>query len=475
MTVPGGSPLNYRINSQSPIQRVAHAYPPTVNDYKNFQLGAEWLDTASKVWYKLADIAGKVAVWVLIGGTGAPLENFIPDSGTTPVVPDVNNQITLTGTNGLEVVGGVNTLTITHTNGEAATKFLPDSGTTPVVPDATGEVTLAGGTNLNTVGTLNTLTTNLDATITLTQVNATTFDTNVAAAGLTASGTTISTDGTDANISITMTPKGSGTVNPSALSVNSAFTFPTTDGTNEQVLQTDGAGVVTWENSGGGAVETINIQKFTASGVYTPTVGMQQCIVEMVGGGGGGAGADTEGGSGPYTGSNGGGGEYSKSIFPAATIGVSQAVTIGAGGTGGTNTPQTVGATGGTSSLGALITAIGGGGGQVRAPPGFTVGGIGGTGGTGDITFVGQAADDIISPASDSPVVFGASGGSVFGFGLPVKTTSNQVAPYGTGRTAPNYGVGGGGGMGTTIGVVPAVGHDGGVGSDGYMIITEYI
>jgi hypothetical protein len=38
----------------------------------------------------------------------------------------------------------------------------------------------------------------------------TTFDTNVAAAGLTLSGTTLAADGTDANISITLTPKGTG-------------------------------------------------------------------------------------------------------------------------------------------------------------------------------------------------------------------------------------------------------------------------
>lgn len=39
-------------------------------------------------------------------------------------------------------------------------------------------------------------------------VNATTFDTNVAAAGMTMTGTTIAVDGTDANIDITLTPKG---------------------------------------------------------------------------------------------------------------------------------------------------------------------------------------------------------------------------------------------------------------------------
>jgi hypothetical protein len=87
-------------------------------------------------------------------------------------------------------------------------------------------------------------------------VNATTFDTNVAAAGVTLAGTTLAADGTDANIDITMTPKGTGTVNPSALSVNSAYTFPTADGNADDVLTTNGAGAVTWEafRAGGGVV-----------------------------------------------------------------------------------------------------------------------------------------------------------------------------------------------------------------------------
>jgi hypothetical protein len=46
-------------------------------------------------------------------------------------------------------------------------------------------------------------------------VNATTFDTNVAAAGVTLVGTTLSADGTDTNIDINVTPKGTGAVNMS--------------------------------------------------------------------------------------------------------------------------------------------------------------------------------------------------------------------------------------------------------------------
>lgn len=44
-------------------------------------------------------------------------------------------------------------------------------------------------------------------------VNATSFDTDVAAAGVTLSGTTLSADGSDTNIDINITPKGTGEVN----------------------------------------------------------------------------------------------------------------------------------------------------------------------------------------------------------------------------------------------------------------------
>lgn len=52
----------------------------------------------------------------------------------------------------------------------------------------------------------------INGVATATTVNATTFDTNVAAAGVTLVGTTLAADGSDADISITVTPKGTGTV-----------------------------------------------------------------------------------------------------------------------------------------------------------------------------------------------------------------------------------------------------------------------
>jgi len=144
------------------------------------------------------------------------------------------------------------------------------------------------------------------ATQTFGTINATTFDTNVAAAGVTLSGTTLSADGTDTNINIAITPKGSGEVDitkvdidggaidgtvigansaaagtftditlngqgdvrfadsdsshyvafqaPSTVASNVTWTLPAADGTNGQVLQTNGSGVLSFATaSGGGA------------------------------------------------------------------------------------------------------------------------------------------------------------------------------------------------------------------------------
>lgn len=102
------------------------------------------------------------------------------------------------------------------------------------------------------------------------------------------------------------------------------------------------------------------VQRFTASGTYTPTAGMRYVIVEAVGGGGGGGGASATVATSFSCGAAAGSGAYSKGIFSAATIGVSQTITIGAAGSvssGGS------GGTGGTTSFGSLIIVTGGVGG----------------------------------------------------------------------------------------------------------------
>lgn len=210
----------------------------------------------------------------------------------------------------------------------------------------------------------------------------------------------------------------------------------------------------------------VAIQTFTTSGTYTPTSGMIQCVIEMVGGGGGGGGSLAIGAGG------GGGGEYAKGLFSAATIGASQTVTIGAGGSGASG-PTSNGTNGGTTSVGSLITAIGGSFGASNNNANyFSLGGIGGSGGSGGNfrTSGGPGAvGTFTSNGGANDVSVGGQGGASFlGFGgiSPGLTSSAGSVP---GNAALGYGGGGSGGASRTTNTT------GGNGFAGYVIITEYL
>ena len=100
----------------------------------------------------------------------------------------------------------------------------------------------------------------------------------------------------------------------------------------------------------------LNIQKFTASGTYTPTAGTNFVVVEIVGGGGGSGGAQGSG-VGAMS-ASGAPGAYA--LAKIASPGV-QTITIGAGGAGA-SISSSGGSAGGSSSFGSLITAPGGSG-----------------------------------------------------------------------------------------------------------------
>lgn len=215
-------------------------------------------------------------------------------------------------------------------------------------------------------------------------------------------------------------------------------------------------------------------QTFTSSGTYTPTSGMVSCWVRQVGGGGssGGVADTTGGGAGASNGA--GGGEYAEGIFTAADIGASQTVTIGAGGTA-PSAGNNAGNTGGTTSLGSLMTAIGGSGSggsdstvavsysvQGRGTPG--AGGTGGTGGdlhiAGETGRVGQLGQN----ATFGLYVQGGDGGNSQ-LGMGGAGANNTTGSSGTG-----YGSGAGGSS-----KVQSAAIAGTAGNDGYMIIHEYI
>jgi hypothetical protein len=146
---------------------------------------------------------------------------------------------------------------------------------------------------------------------------------------------------------------GNGTSNPT-------FVAPSTTG---NVLTSNGT---TWTSAAPAAgSKAADVQTFDSSGTWTKPTGYSadsRALIQVWGGGGSGAKGRAGGG---------GGGGYNERWINLASLGATETVTIGAGGTGIT-AAGTAGNVGGTSSFGSHISAFGGGGGDA------TVGGGGG-------------------------------------------------------------------------------------------------
>lgn len=159
----------------------------------------------------------------------------------------------------------------------------------------------------------------------------------------------------------------------------------------------------------------IALQLITATGTYTPTTGMRFCLVIATGPGAGSGGIDADAAaSRAAAGGGGGAGGTAIGLFTAAQIGASQAVTIGAAGTGGPNTGGPGGATSPTT-FGALLTANGGnpGGGAQATQPVFAVaGGAGGSASGGIMNIAGGNGGEAQGFAIDgtNDVVWARSG-----------------------------------------------------------------
>jgi hypothetical protein len=307
---------------------------------------------------------------------------------------------------------------------------------------------------------------------------------------------------------------------PALLAANKVWELPAADGTSGYQLTTNGSGVLSWAVAGAGTpggantqvqfndssafggdagmtydktndaltvngsvtlgltaganapvsatVKSVTIQKFTATGAYTPAAGLLYCTVEVVGGGGGGGGAGATLGK---SGGGGGGGGYARKTFPAATC--TGFATVGAAGAAGTNGPgagggaaaantscfSTLTACGGTINL----QATGGAGGAAGSAAATTAGGAGGVGTLGDVNASGGIGGNSSSGAAAATSAGGNGGSSIFGGG-----GLGKVGATGAGAAPANgYGGGGGGGNGATA-------NAGGAGTAGVVIITEY-
>lgn len=240
-------------------------------------------------------------------------------------------------------------------------------------------------------------------------------------------------------------------------------------GSAGQVLTSQGPGAFPiWSTGGGGGTgfSSVNIQVFTSSGTYTPSTNMLYCIVELVGGGGGGGGVNNPGFNNGGAGGGAGAGGYARKLFDAATIGASQTITIGSGGTPG--------APGNNSTFGSFITcnggAAGGTGGQAAG------GGVGGAASGGDVNVTGTGGASgfgILGASSFVGSQSGAGGSGPWGGGGPGTVAGgNGSTP---GNSATGYGGGGGGAAGSSNSGGGFASQPGGSGYQGVCIVTEYI
>jgi hypothetical protein len=442
---------------------------PTPSDgVNNTPVQTRWLNQPlAKEWILIGFTSNTGVVysnWELLTNHSAATETLTGNSGG-PVPPTGNNINVLGDTTSINIVGtpGTSTLTIS-TAGTVATSYVENTGS--AVPVA-GVLNVLGSAGVSTSGTGNTI------TITAAAEVATTYTENTGTA-------TPALNNLNVLGATGITTTGSGSTITISGATSLPLTFAENTGTAQavsNVLNVVGSGGITTTGSGntititGSGTDTINIQTFTPAGTYTytPVAGMKYCTVELVGAGGGSGGCATTSGSTCSAGGGGGAGGYCRKTFSAATIGASQTVVIGAGGTAGPagGTGGAAG-TGGTTSFGAFISATGGGGGDTAEdnPPDFpTAEGGGGHGTGGDVNATGGAG--MYGWQTLTGVAGGQGGNSYFGGGAP-----SAVIYIGAiaGNPGTNYGGGGSGACASASQTQQA----GAVGADGYVIITEF-
>lgn len=195
-------------------------------------------------------------------------------------------------------------------------------------------------------------------------------------------------------------------------------------------------------------------RSFTSSGTYTPTsspAAMKFCIVDVHGSGGNGGGASNTVASNLSLGGGGGSGAFSRSLYTAAQIGISQVITIGA-----------------TTSFGSLIVCGSGGAGTSGVNQGAFPTTTGGNRGTvvtaGNIFALPGIRGGIATGRQNQNFVtgrgaFGYLGGGAFLGGYP-----NGIAA-----------ISGTGAGGSGAGVINTVASNtGGTGATGIITILEF-
>ena len=251
-----------------------------------------------------------------------------------------------------------------------------------------------------------------------------------------------------------------------------------------QIFEYNGTGGSTVFNTVAGANNPLALQSFASGGTFNQPAGVTKVSVATWGGGGGGGGADSNGTQ-NRAGGGGGGGTYT--FNSNVTIAGNQPIIIGGGGAGGdgTDSPEN-GAAGGTTTFGALVSAIGGAGGALgdgtdrtgngaAAATGTTAnGGAGGEAPPGGTTT--NATGSGAGGASGGP---GGPGGSASGGTAGVAVAGGGAGAPGSTPSPPTNGInatqlggGGSGGWDNLQNDNSGNGANGGNGFRGQAIVT---
>lgn len=220
--------------------------------------------------------------------------------------------------------------------------------------------------------------------------------------------------------------------------------------------------------SGNAIGRLLAIQRFTSSGVYTPTSGMTKCIVEVVAGGGAGGGVPATAVSQGGAGSGGNSGSFARVLLTSTDIGASQVVTVGAGGVA---VAGAAGGDGAASSLGTLVVCAGGSGGTTTGAVATIAGGAfalppartSPTISTGTILAQKQSAPSLNGTVTTTSSLGGTGADSNLGTGGPHSSNAVGVAAFSFG--------GGGGGASSGASVAARAG---GAGAVGLVLVYEY-
>lgn len=140
----GQNPLAYiGVDPVNPTQAVIYTRNPTVNDYDNFTLQCQWLNSSTQQVWILVSKADFVATWKEFtgGGGSGGIQTITGDAGGA-VGPDLSNNIDLQGGGPYVFTGnpGANLLTLSD-DGTLAYTYTTDSG-----------VATPSSNNLNVIG-----------------------------------------------------------------------------------------------------------------------------------------------------------------------------------------------------------------------------------------------------------------------------------------------------------------------------------